>query len=80
MDLEKNKVIERIKEAKSYGLPYSHLAREIGLQPMTIYLFINGTYNLSKQKQIQVLCYIENYIAEIKGQLKTIERKEVYVK
>jgi len=47
MEIEREKVIERIKEAKNvYGLSYSKLAREIGLQPVTIYMFINGTYNL----------------------------------
>ena len=53
MELEKEKVIKRIKEAKEYGLNYSQLAREIGLQPITIYMFVNGTYNLSKRKQLQ---------------------------
>jgi len=49
MNLEKEKVIERFKIAKDeYGLKYSQLAREIGLQPITIYMFVNGTYNLSK--------------------------------
>ena len=49
MDLEKEKVVERIKEAKEvYGLNYSKLAREIGLQQVTIYMFVNSTYNLSK--------------------------------
>ena len=50
MELEKEKVIKRIKEAKEYGLNYSQLAREIGLQPITIYMFVNGTYKLSKRK------------------------------
>lgn len=75
MDLEKEKVIARIKESKSYGLTYSKLAREIGLQPMTIYLFINGTYNLSKTKQLQALCYIEKYIEQVKEQMRIIEHK-----
>ena len=48
MELEKEKVISRIKEAKEYGLNYSNLARKINVQPITIYMFINGTYNLSK--------------------------------
>ena len=43
MNLEKEKVIERIREAKDYGLSYSKLARGIGLQPISIYMFINGT-------------------------------------
>ena len=41
MELEKEKVIERIREGKAYGLSYSKLAREIGLQPITVYMFIN---------------------------------------
>jgi len=76
MNLEKEKVIERFKIAKDeYGLKYSQLAREIGLQPITIYMFVNGTYNLSKAKQLQALCVIENYIDQIKEQLRIIEHK-----
>ena len=48
MDLEKEKVVERMREAKEvYGLNYSKLARQIGLQPVTIYRFVNGTYIFS---------------------------------
>mgnify|MGYP003404168971 CR=1 FL=1 len=62
------------EEAKEvYGLNYSKLAREIGLQPVTIYMFVNGTYNLSKAKQLQALCIIEKYIEDIKEQLRIIE-------
>lgn len=76
MNLEKQKVIERIKEAKEeYGLNYSQLAREIGLQPVTIYMFVNGTYNLSKAKQLQALCIIEKYVEQIKEQLRLIDHK-----
>ena len=79
MDLEK--VIERIREAKEvYGLNYSKLAREIGLQPVTIYMFVNGTYNLSKGKQLQALCIIEKYIEQIKEQLRIIEHKGLCIK
>ena len=57
MVLEKEKVIERIKMAKEeYGLKYSQLARKIGLQPVTIYMFVSGTYNLSKTKQLNYKC------------------------
>lgn len=81
MDLEKEKVVERIKEAKEvYGLNYSKPAREIGLQPVTIYMFVNGTYNLSKEKQLQALCIIENYIEQIKEQLRLIEHKGLCTK
>lgn len=80
MELEKEKVIERMKEAKDYGLSYSRLAREIGLQPITIYMFINGTYNLSKVKQLKALCYIEKYIEEVKEQLRIIEHKGLCTK
>ncbi len=80
MELEKEKVIERMKEAKDYGLSYSRLAREIGLQPVTIYMFINGTYNLSKVKQLKALCYIEKYIEEVKEQLRIIEHKGLCTK
>ena len=80
MELEKEKVIERIKEGKSYGLSYSKLAREIGLQPITIYMFINGTYNMSKPKQLQALCFIEKYIEQVKEQLRIIEHKGLCTK
>lgn len=80
MELEKNKVIERIKESKEYGLSYSQLARQINLQPVTLYMFINGTYNLSKPKQLQALCVIEKYIEQVKEQLRIIEHKGLCVK
>lgn len=80
MDLEKEKVIQRIKEVKDYGLSYAQLAREIGLQPTTIYMFIGGTYNLSKSKQLQALCFIEKYIEQVKEQLRIIEHKGLCVK
>ena len=48
MELEKENVFKRIKEAKEYGLNYSQLAREIGLHPITIYMYVNGTYNCPK--------------------------------
>ena len=38
-------------------------------------MFVNGTYNLSKAKQLQALCIIENYIEQIKEQLRVIEHK-----
>lgn len=80
MELEKEKVIKRIKEAKEYGLNYSQLAREIGLQPITIYMFVNGTYKLSKRKQLQASCIIERYIEEIKNELRIIEHKGLCTK
>ena len=80
MELEKEKVIERIKESKKYGLKYSKLAREIGIQPTTIYMFLNNNYNMSKEKQLKVLCYIEKYIAEVKEQLRIIEHKGLCTK
>ena len=75
MELEKEKVISRIKEAKEYGLNYSNLAWKINVQPITIYMFINGTYNLSKTKQLKALCVIEQHIEQVKNQLKIIEHK-----
>lgn len=81
MDLEKEKVVEKMREAKEvYGLNYSKIAREIGLQPVTIYMFVNGTYNLSKAKQLQALCIIEKYIEQIKEQLRLIEHKGLCTK
>ena len=81
MEIEREKVIERIKEAKNaYGLSYSKLAREIGLQPVTIYMFINGTYNLSRIKQLKALCVIEQYVQEIREQIRMIEHKGLCVK
>lgn len=76
MELKKEKVIERIKEAKAYGLSYSKLAREIGLQPVAIYMFINGNTTMAKQRQLKALCYIEKYIEEVEKQLRIIEHKE----
>lgn len=76
MNLEKEKVIERIKSAREdYGLTYAKLARAIERTPTTIYMFVNGTYNLSKPKQLQALCVIEKYIEEINKQLRVIENK-----
>ena len=79
-ELKRENVIERIKEAKEYGLNYSQLARAINLQPITIYMFVNGTYNLSKRKQLQALCIIERYIEEIKNELRIIEHKGLCTK
>lgn len=80
MNFEKDKVIERMKEVKEYGLSYAQLAREIGLQPVSIYMFVGGTYNISKQKQLQALCVIERYIEQMKEQLRIIEHKGLCVK
>lgn len=80
MELEKDKVIARINEGKYYGLKVTELAREIGLQPVTMYLFINGTINISKQKQLQALCVVEKYIEQVKEQLRIIEHKGLCVK
>lgn len=80
MNLPKEKIIEQIKEAREYGLKYSQLAREINLQPTTIYMFMNGTYNLSIAKQLQAVCIVEKYIDNVKKQLKQIQNKEIYVK
>ena len=80
MDLEKEKVIERIKEAKNYGLNYSKLARQIGVQPVTIYMFVNGTYNLSYNRQLKALCIIEKYIEEIRESFRVIEHKGLCIK
>lgn len=75
MEFKKENVILKIKEAKEYGLNYSQLARKINLQPITLYMFINGTYNIAKGKQLQALCVIEKYIEEVKEQLRIIEEK-----
>lgn len=78
--LEKNKVIERIKKAKSYGLKYSKLANEVGFSPASIYNFVNGNSSMSQDKQIKVLCYIEKYVTEIEKQLEMINYKELCTK
>lgn len=75
MELDKEKVKKRIEKAKEYGLSYKDLAKAINLMPVTIYMFLNGTNNLSKNKQIQALCYIDSYIAEIE---KRLSKMEVY--
>lgn len=56
---------------------YSTIARETGIQPVSIYEFVNGTYKISKMKQLKVLCYIEKYIEAVEEQLKILEKKEI---
>lgn len=77
MELERTKIIERIKKAKSYGLKYSDLARSVGLPYVSVYGFISGTYNMAKDKQIKVLLYVETYIEEVTKQLELIKSKEI---
>lgn len=79
MEFKRDIVVERIKEAKNYGLKYANLARAIDLQPMTIYLFVNGNTNLSKEKQLEALCIIEDYINNAKERLRKIEHKGVAI-
>lgn len=71
--LDKTKVIERMKQAKSYGLNYSQLADEIGVKAVTIYRFVGGNYNMSKAKQIQAMCFIQKYIEETQKQIKILK-------
>lgn len=73
MDIQKVKVIEQMKKAKKYGLSYKKLAEAINLTPVTIYMFLNGTHNLSNGKQVEALCYISKYMQEIRERLRTIE-------
>lgn len=75
MELDKEKVKKQIEKAKEYGLSYKDLAKAINLMPVTVYMFLGGTHNLSKNKQIEALCYIDNYIAEIE---KRLSKMEVY--
>ena len=78
MEIEKAKVIERIREAKEkYDLNYATLARETGIEPISIYMFLNGAYKMSRTKQLKVLCYIEKYIEAVNEQLKILEKKEI---
>lgn len=70
MNLDIEMVRERIKQAKEeYGLSYSQVAREIGVEPVTIHTFIGRTNKLSKARQLQALCVIKNYENQIKQQL-----------
>ena len=80
MNLERESVIEKLEEAKDYGLKYSDLARQINLQPNTIYMFKNGTYNLSKGKQLEAVCIIEKYLKEIKEKYRKVEQRGVSIK
>ena len=81
MEIEKEKVIEIIKEAKSkYGLTYSKLARELQIQPASISLFITGKGNIAKEKQIKILCYIDNYVKEVKAQINQLEHLGICIK
>ena len=78
MNIQTENIIEVIKKAKSaYGLNYSKLAREIGVQPITIYTFLNNTQKLAKEKQIKALYYAQQYVKGIKEQLATIEHKGI---
>ena len=79
MNIEKEQVINRMKEAKEYGLKNSTLARGIGLTPTSIYMFVNGTYNLAKNKQLEALCYIESYIEQVRKQLKQLEKRGIKI-
>lgn len=79
MEIKKETIKERIKEAKEYGLSYAQLAREINIQPVTIYMFMNGNNNLSKVNTLKILCYIEKYIEQVKEQLRIIEHKGVAI-
>lgn len=80
MELKRENVVERIKEAREYGLNYAKLARAVEIQPVSIYMFINGTYNMAIEKQLKILCYIENYIEEIKKQFRKIEHRGLCVR
>lgn len=61
--MERQEIVKRIKEAKDYGLSYSELARQIGCKPITMYMFINGTHNLSTRKQIKAMFIIDEYLS-----------------
>ncbi len=80
MNLEKDKVIEKIKEGKNYGLSYSKLARIINMQPISIYMFMNGTNNLSQTKQLEAVCVVEKFIEEVKEKLRLIEHRGLCTK
>ena len=77
MRIEKEKVIERIRESKEFGLKYSQIAKFIEIAPTTLYLFLSNKATLSKEKQIKALVYVENYIEEVKKQLATIQKRGV---
>lgn len=66
MEIEKERVKKRIRESQEYGLKLSQLAREIELQPISIYKFLDGNINLSKVKQIQAVSFIEKYMDTVK--------------
>lgn len=79
MKIEKQKVIEKIRKAKEYGLNYSKLAKEAEIPTTSIYQFINGTYNMPIPKQIKIVYVAEKYIAEIEEQIKLLQNSEVCV-
>lgn len=79
MEIKKETIKERIKEAKDYGLTYAQLARELNIQPVTIYMFMSGNSNLSKINTLKILCYIEKYIEQVKEQIRIIEQKGVAI-
>lgn len=80
MNLDKAKVIERIKQAKSYGLKYSKLANAVNVPCHSLYAFINGNYIMAQDKQIALLCYIESYMEEMNKQLRKLGYKELCTK
>ena len=51
----------RVKEAKKeYGLKYTHLAREIDLNTITLYNFISNKQSLPFERLMQINEYINN--------------------
>lgn len=79
MEFKEETIKERIKEAKDYGLTYAQLAREINIQPVTIYMFMNGNNNLSKKKKLQAMCYITKYMNEIREQIQIIRDDREFI-
>lgn len=81
MLIPKEKIIEKLKEAKQlYGFNYSQLARELGVQPVTIYMFVSGKSNMSQSKQLKAVCIAEKYIEQVKEELKILEHKGLCMK
>ena len=77
---DKEKIINKLKEAKElYGLNYATLARDIGLQPVSIYMFVNGKVNLSKSNQLKAVCFAERYIEKVKQELRILEHRGVCI-
>lgn len=73
-NIDKEKVVQKIREAKQYGLNYSDLARQINITPTRLSLFISGKQEQMKPiKQLEAMAICEKHIQTMHEKLKIIE-------